>query len=361
MGLDLTWWLEKDEVQLEVHAVRTPAKVPSLPEGMRAEKEFDDTVSLVLRVAGAESSRVELSGNRGIWKAVGEPEEAFEVRTASGRRSVSSRALLAISDKHADETAALNSVRSAVSMVPPFGVPGRLDEALHSFDSITHSNFELSREGRGGGGGTFGPWLPVEFMPAATEPASQMPLVIPFDKLGSLGFVSGEVHPRVLKRSEEGQKVSTFYHGFDCLFRRADGSLISHELLSFGQKRLFSFLWYLAARQGHPNGWWPRLPVVADELLNGLHHDWIEVCFDRLRDCQSFLATQHPFLLDHIPIESADAARTSFVRCSLGTGPDGREQMVWRNFTEDEAERFFTAYQTGIQQVSEVLRTEGLW
>src|SRR5262249_6476602 len=157
--------------------------------------------------------------------------------------------------------------------------------------------------------------------------------------------------PRILAESHEGKRVTTRYHGFDCLFRRADGSQISHQLLSFGQKRLFSFLWYLAVRED--------LPIVADELLNGLHHEWIKVCFDRLRERQSFLATQHPLLLDHIPIESADAIRTTFVRCTIEAGPDGREQLVWRNFDEHEAESFYVAYQTGIQQVSEVLRTEG--
>jgi hypothetical protein len=185
-------------------------------------------------------------------------------------------------------------------------------------------------------------------------------LVVHFETLGSLakipallGFASAELRPRVLTRSHVGEKVTTGFQGLDFLFRRADGSQISHELLSFGQKRLFSFLWYLAVRD--------ELPVVADELLNGLHHEWIEVCFDRLRDRQSFLATQHPLLLDHIPIESAEGVRTTFIRCSTEPGPDGREQMVWRNFDEDEAERFFIAYQTGIQQVSEVLRSEGLW
>jgi hypothetical protein len=184
--------------------------------------------------------------------------------------------------------------------------------------------------------------------------------VVPFERLGSLagipvllGFEAAELRPRVLRRSQDGENVTTSYLGFDCLFRRADGSQISHHLLSFGQKRLFSFLWYLAVRG--------ELPVVADELLNGLHYEWIEICFDRLQDRQSFLATQHPLLLDHIPIESAEAVRTTFLRCSTELGPDGREQMVWRNFNEEEAERFFVAYQTGIQHVSEVLRSEGLW
>jgi hypothetical protein len=95
------------------------------------------------------------------------------------------------------------------------------------------------------------------------------------------------------------------------VFRRRDASLISHERLSFGQKRLLAFLYYLEAN--------PSV-VVADELVDGLHHRWIEKCIE------------------------AD-----------------RERMVWSNMTAYDAERFFEAYQVGIQHVSEILRTKGLW
>jgi hypothetical protein len=35
--------------------------------------------------------------------------------------------------------------------------------------------------------------------------------------------------------------------------------------------------------------------------------------------------------------------------------------MVWWNMPEYDAKRFFEAYQVGIQHVSEILRTKGLW
>ena len=204
-------------------------------------------------------------------------------------------------------------------------------------------------------------------MLAAAGLTAQSSLVVPFENLGLLskipsllGFTSGEVRPRLLERSQEGERITTTFQGFDSLFQRTDGSEVSHVRLSFGQKRLFAFLWYLAMH-GAPGRAAAQLPIVADELINGLHHEWIEVCLERLRDRQSFLSSQHPLLLDHIPVESAERVRTTFVRCSLEAGAGGREQMVWRNFNEEEAGRFFTAYQTGIQQVSEVLRTEGLW
>ncbi len=235
----------------------------------------------------------------------------------------------------------------------------RFDEALVSLDAITHCPFKLRRHGETALVESE-QWIEGDFSAAMLERSALEPLAIQFEDIDDrssipslLGFASAEIRPRLLERSQQGQEMISRYQGFDCLFRRADGSQISHGLLSFGQKRLFSFLWYLAVRE--------KLPVVADELLNGLHHEWIEICFDRLRERQSFLATQHPLLLDHIPVESAEAARTTFVRCSLEAGPDGRERMVWRNFNEEEAERFFVAYKTGIQHVSEVLRTEGLW
>jgi hypothetical protein len=40
---------------------------------------------------------------------------------------------------------------------------------------------------------------------------------------------------------------------------------------------------------------------------------------------------------------------------------DGRERMLWRNLTPDEAAEFFNAYEVGIQHVSEILRDKGLW
>lgn len=168
-----------------------------------------------------------------------------------------------------------------------------------------------------------------------------------------LGFASGEMRPRLLRRSQRAGVVEDKYHGFDFLFRRADGSQVPYGRLSFGQKRLSAFLWYLAIRRD--------LPVVADELFNGLHHEWIELCFDHLYERQSFLVTQHPYLLDHVPIESAAGVEKTFIRCTLEVGPDGAEQMVWRNFTEDQAELFHVAHQTGIAHVSEILRSEGLW
>jgi len=354
-GFDLTWWLEKDENELELRAERTPAKPSVLSDRVREEKEFDDVWTIALRIRGADVGRIEVVGTQGSWSTPGGPVESFAVRTglADGRASV--RTLFFLSNKPIVHS----MIDWFVHTLSLEGV-GRFDEALGALGAITRSSLELTRDEHSGPNGLFGAWLPMGFILALYGSKEPDPIVVSFDKLGSLskiptllGFAGAELYPRILKRSKDGDKVTTSYQGLDCLFRRADGSQVSHELLSFGQKRLFAFLWYLALRD--------EFPVVADELLNGLHHEWIEACFERLRDRQSFLATQHPLLLDHIPIESAEAVRTTFIRCSTESGPGGREQLAWRNFTEEEAERFFIAYQTGIQQVSEVLRSEGLW
>lgn len=359
-GFDLTWRLEDGETEIELHASRTPVTAVPLPPGFREDKEYADSWTMEIRAARALIGRLKVLGARAAWTATTDGTFAFDVEARLGTAGAVRRALTAVLQEYVQRsTEAPTPIREAIKALTGVGAIGRFDEAVGMLDRITTSTFLLWRE-NGRSGGSFNPWLPTEFilaMDGVTPPES---IVLPLNELGSLsrisellGFASADLHPRMMQRSQEGKRTTTTYQGFDCLFRRPDGSQISHHLLSFGQKRLFAFLWYLAVRA--------HLPVVVDELLNGLHHEWIEICFERLQDRQSFLATQHPWLLDHIPIESAEAVRTTFVRCSIEADPSGREQMVWRNFDEEEADRFFVAYQTGIQHVSEILRTEGLW
>ncbi len=360
-GYDITYWLAKDDREVEVHAARKRAMLGQEAAERGNEKVYDDTSTIVLRTANVETDRFEVSGATGNWLQADGSKRTFELRLGTSGRRVALRALFAVADfgdVHA--TAGARRIRDALDIIGFWGEVPRFDEALGTFSAIGQAQFQLGREGSGGGHGSFGAWLPIEFVRVANEPATGEALVVPFTKLGQLatipqllGFTSAELRPRLLARSQDGEKVTSKYLGFDCLFARADGSKVSYGLLSFGQKRLFAFLWYLAVRQDRP--------VVADELLNGLHHEWIRACFDRMEGRQSFLATQHPLLLDHIPVTSIEAAETTFIRCSSVVSSNGGEQLDWRNFDHEEAERFFIAYQTGIQQVSEVLRSEGLW
>jgi hypothetical protein len=172
-----------------------------------------------------------------------------------------------------------------------------------------------------------------------------------FDKVVRLlGFTSAKIRlQRVARKTEPYESVDFANLRFD--FTRRDRSIINHTQLSYGQKRLLSFYYYLACSPAC---------VVADELVNGMHHEWIEACLEDLGARQSFLTSQNPLLLDYLGFESAEEVRSSFVLCRSEQHGD-REQLHWENMTTEDAEGFFSAYQVGIQHVSEILRTRGLW
>ena len=130
------------------------------------------------------------------------------------------------------------------------------------------------------------------------------------------------------------------------LFTAGDRSF-TDEILSFGQKRLMSFLFHVDSSENL---------VIADELANGLHYDWIRVCLDAIGDKQALLATQNPLLLDHLPITDAESVRKALILCDEQGG-----ELVWRNLTAEEAVDFVGAWEVGIQHVSEILRSKGLW
>lgn len=165
-----------------------------------------------------------------------------------------------------------------------------------------------------------------------------------------LEFESAELRLRCLKRDTQPLNIAEFG---DALFsfQRKDGSTTNHTLLSYGQKRLLAFYYYLACN--------PHI-IVADELVNGMHHEWIEACFEDMGQRQAFLTSQNPLLLDYLWFESAEEVRSAFVLCRTEM-KEGREQLVWENMSEQEAEGFFSAYQVKIQHVGELLRTRGLW
>lgn len=155
-----------------------------------------------------------------------------------------------------------------------------------------------------------------------------------------------------LGRSTRRNSLTDYlYDRFQFRFERQDGTIVIDEHLSFGQKRLLSFLFYLAANDG---------PVIADELVDGMHYRWVERCLELMKGRQTFLSSQSPLLMDFLGFDSAEEVQRTFIRCER-VFEDGRDQMVWRNLTADEAAEFFEAWQVGIQHVSELLRDRGLW
>jgi len=126
-----------------------------------------------------------------------------------------------------------------------------------------------------------------------------------------------------------------------------------HSGLSFGQKRLLAFLWYL--------GCIPEGPVITDELVNGFHHSWIETCLNIISERQAFMASQNPLLLDFLDFENAEEVRGSFVFCEKTVDEGEPVQWRWRNMDQAEAAAVYRAYKVGIQHVSNILQSKGLW
>lgn len=167
-----------------------------------------------------------------------------------------------------------------------------------------------------------------------------------FDYRGATASIS------LLEKANLPKNVSYYEYGnLRFSFHLRDGSIIPHDALSYGQKRMLAFLYYLELN--------PRF-IVVDELVNGLHHAWIEACIEEIGDRQGLMTSQNPLLLDHMSFDSVEDVRTSFILCRSERKGDS-EQLIWRNPTEEEAQSFFDAYQVGIQHVSEILVDEGLW
>jgi len=126
---------------------------------------------------------------------------------------------------------------------------------------------------------------------------------------------------------------------------------MGYLFLSYGQKRLVTFFYYLACN--------PHI-IIADELVNGLHHRWITASIEAIGSRQAFLTSQNPLLLDYIPITSEEEVLRSFVLCR-GEPRGGRPGWIWENMNEDDARELFQAYEVGIEHVSEILQSRGLW
>ena len=100
--------------------------------------------------------------------------------------------------------------------------------------------------------------------------------------------------------------------------------------------------------------------VVADELVNGLHHKWIEFCLETCGARQLFVTSQNPILFDYLNFSSEEDLRQQFVLCGLD-GNGGRPGMTWTQMSTAKAGAFYGAYERGVQYVSEILETEGFW
>ncbi|KYF83583.1 hypothetical protein BE17_47220 [Sorangium cellulosum] len=169
---------------------------------------------------------------------------------------------------------------------------------------------------------------------------------------GIMGFDAAELKVDVTERHpwrDEYEMVTL--GGLVFRFWWEGGEFITHTRLSYGQKRLLTFFYYLACNDDI---------VIADELVNGLHHRWITACVEAIGERQAFLTSQNPLLLDYIPVTSPEQVRQSFVLCR-GDRRGGRPAWAWANMSDEDAAEFFAAYEVGVEHVSEILQSRGLW
>jgi energy-coupling factor transporter ATP-binding protein EcfA2 len=166
-----------------------------------------------------------------------------------------------------------------------------------------------------------------------------------------MGFKGAEMLLRLRKRepAEDGERLTFGNFAFTMILD--DETVIPHDSLSYGQKRLLAFLYYVAANDD---------VIIADEIVNGMHYNWIEACLREIGDRQSFLTSQNPLLIDFLPFKSEQDVEHTFILCGHEQR-DGRRHMSWKNMPEEDALTFFRSYKTQALQVSEILRSRGWW
>jgi energy-coupling factor transporter ATP-binding protein EcfA2 len=229
---------------------------------------------------------------------------------------------------------------------------GRMDESLEQFAALL--KHEVRREGETFRGNLAEmPTSMRQDLLQGPMPQGTSAMFVP-EFLGRvvrvLGYDSASARFDVEHIALEDGRQAARLSNLRFFFKRP-GEEVSHELLSYGQKRLLAFFAHADAS---------RDVIIADELVNGLHHEWIKACLEEIGDRQAFLTSQNPLLLDFLRFDSAEEVRRTFILCERTTGALGA-QLIWRNPTEEEAESFFAAYQTGIQRVSDILLTKGFW
>lgn len=239
----------------------------------------------------------------------------------------------------------------------------RFDEALEVYEQIFHSEVPLVLRRNGEGRLTEGSginWLPrsvlsnillIEGFKDGTLRWQDGELAFLPKLCAQMGFARAEYLAEARGRRPISRGTEVTYERVRARFFWSDESYISDGELSYGQKRLLTFLHYLACNEKF---------VIADELVNGLHHDWIDFALNEIGDRQAFLTSQNPLLFDYLEFKSPEDVQQQFVLCAAEVGKS-RPKMTWQQMSTEKAREFHGAYARGIQYVSEILQTEGLW
>lgn len=366
---DLSYQLATDRATatLLVRSEHRPLPMPSLPEGISGVMTPEGVlrtsalfafVSISDKQTGLEVA-LEIKGTRGSSRRIDKqaPSQDFDLDFsdaegwplwalfASGLRKWASMSATEINNELFDLFFEFSTAR--------------FDESLEYFNDLGNLHIELVRyaDGHISFGGNNGSVHLAKHLTSlaqkqwATNRYVLTDVELPFLKeaVRLLDFESAEAIFE-LKSSSRHTDIENMRLGNPRFyFRHRGGWKISEKLLSYGQKRMLAFLHYLDTAKS---------TVIADELVNGLHHRWIRACFEALGQRQVFLTSQNPLLLDYLGFQSPEDVRSTFVLCRWETGP---EQMAWENMTQEAARDFFDSYKVGFQQVGELLQSKGLW
>lgn len=246
----------------------------------------------------------------------------------------------------------------------------RFDEGLDVFRSLVFQDSD-ARKVRMQFGGESAPWregaprllgdhlwneLPTAPAIARSreEPvrASAKQLKIPPSVLESLNVVELDASFGRPEIERKGSITEVRLSSLAFFMKRKNGDILKHTSWSWGQKRLVAFALYLAANPDY---------VVADELVNGMHHEWIELCLREIGDRQCFFTSQNPILVDFIELRSVQQVSDAFVLCHAEEASDGGVVRTLRNLTTAEAQRLWDARSVGLQSTSEIMRFNGWW
>jgi hypothetical protein len=236
-----------------------------------------------------------------------------------------------------------------ISEHPGTGAP--FDEARGALHAMVEGSLNVIRGKRAR---SISPWLPPALdFDAQGEPIMRDLAEEPLLRAAveRLGYDGAKVYfgPGASVAGEAWSYTSPSFQFF-----RHGKPIRRHDQLSFGQQRLFSFAWYLACN--------PDL-TIADELVNGLHLEWIDWCVKAIGDRQCFLTCQNPLLMDGVPFKSEEDLRRGIILCEVSRGPDGdTSELSWRQLDERESDVLVRALQQSrLDLLSDLLHALDLW
>ncbi|NOK15008.1 AAA family ATPase [Corallococcus exercitus] len=342
---DVSYHVENQSAHIEHNITRTHAANPQLP--FRVAQLSQDEASALQQTdtfivtTGDETIKVEVTPNE---VAITQGESQRRV----ARPAYSNPLTSAFTVLFFNETTRNLSLDLMASNIK---TPGRLDESLERFNALLKLEIQIGHTGIAVSSISI-PESLVELIHAGIPEGSLATFSPAFlDRAAkALGYDSIAMHLDIARLTPEPNRQVTRLSNLRFYLKRM-GEEVFHDRLSYGQKRLLSFFTYADSSTEI---------IITDELVNGLHHDWISSCLSEIGERQAFLTSQNPLLLDFLRFDSAEEVRRTFILCEQ-IGTEAGAQLTWRNPSEDEAESFFLAYQTGIQRVSDILLTKGLW